>query len=156
MNRKAPYWYIATWFGSGLSPVASGTAGSLAALPFAWLIHDYAGNFGLFSASILIFFCGCWASAEYLKHHPSTKDPGEIVVDEVAGQWLVLSVLPQSLAYYAMGFFLFRLFDVIKIWPASWADKHMEGALGVMLDDLFAALQAMLAASLFYLALHGS
>lgn len=135
---KPPYWYIATWFGSGLSPVASGTAGSLAALPFAFAIHVTLGNFALFAAAIAMFFIGWWASGQYLKHHPEKEDPGQIVVDEVAGQWLLLSVLFPTWQSYLAGFLLFRLFDVVKPWPVSLADRRVKGGLGVMLDDLLA------------------
>ena len=187
--KKTFWFYIATWFGSGLSPVASGTAGSLAALPFAWLIQVYLGSIALFFAAVAIFFVGWWASKEYLRHHSSPirgeagwganghdnvpprphpnppptgegkeGDPGEIVVDEVAAQWLVLSCIgglfPMGVSYL-VGFLLFRLFDIIKIWPASWADEKVHGPLGVMLDDVFAALQAVLVVWFFYLLTHG-
>jgi phosphatidylglycerophosphatase A len=69
-------------------------------------------------------------------------DPGAIVVDEVAAQWLVLAVAPRSVAIYAVAFFLFRVTDILKPWPASWADRKLPGALGVMLDDIVSAFYA--------------
>jgi phosphatidylglycerophosphatase A len=138
-GKKKIWWYIATWFGSGLSPFASGTAGSLAALPFAYLIQVNFGSGALLLAALAIFFLGWWASNQYLRHRGG-EDPGEIVVDEVAGQWLLLSVLPYTWQGYLAGFLLFRLFDVIKPWPVSWADRKVKGGLGVMLDDMLAAL----------------
>jgi phosphatidylglycerophosphatase A len=152
-TRRPIWWYIATWFGSGLSPFASGTAGSAAALPFAWVIQKgfgayfgniVFGNVALFIASILIFFIGWWASIQYLNANPGNTDPGEIVVDEVAGQWLLLSVLFPTWHSYFVGFLLFRIFDVVKPWPVSWADQKIGGGLGVMFDDMLAALYPIL------------
>jgi len=138
------WWWIATWFGCGLSPIVSGTVGSLGALPFAYFIQTSFGNFGLFSASIIIFAVGIWASSEYLRHHPEKQDPGQIVVDEVAGQWLLLSVLLPTWQAYLLGFILFRVFDILKPWPVSLADEKIHGGLGVMMDDMLAAFYPIL------------
>ena len=89
-NWRKPWWLIATWFGSGLCPKASGTAGSLAALPFAFVIQYYGGQEALLWATFGIFFVGWWASCQYLKHTGRDDDPKEIVVDEVAGSQLLL------------------------------------------------------------------
>lgn len=134
------WWHLATWFGAGLSPVVSGTAGSLAALPFAFVIQFTLGSAWLMIASLLIFCIGVWASDEYLRHNPGKDDPGQIVIDEVAGQWLLLSVLYPTWQSYLIGFLLFRLFDIIKPWPVSLADQKIKGGLGVMFDDMLAAL----------------
>lgn len=143
-NSKLPtnkiWWWLATWFGSGLAPIASGTFGTLAALPFAWLIQSYTGNSGLFIASIIIFFVGWWASNEYMKHYPEKHDPKQIVIDEVAGIWLLLHVMPLTWDGYLAGFALFRFFDVIKPWPISVADRKVKGGFGVMFDDILAAI----------------
>ena len=85
---------------------------------------------------------GWWASAVYVRR-ARESDPREIVVDEVAAQWLVLAVAPLSLPYYALGFALFRAADIIKPPPAGWADRELGGGLGVMADDLLAAPYAM-------------
>lgn len=129
---------IGTWFGSGLAPKASGTAGSLAALPFAWGIQAQWGSEALLMASLLAFFIGWLATHSYLKH-TDAKDPKEIVIDEVAGVWFLLSFLYMSWESYLIGFICFRFFDVLKPWPVSWADCKINGALGVMLDDMLAA-----------------
>lgn len=131
---------LATWFGSGFSPKASGTAGSLAALPFAYGIHVTLGPMALFAAAFLVFAVGLWASREYMKLSGNNDDPGAIVIDEVAGQWLILVGLPPTLQAYALGFFVFRVFDVLKPWPICLADQKIPGALGVMLDDMLAGL----------------
>ncbi len=134
------WWYIATWFGCGLSPYVSGTVGSLGALPFALAIQLSLGNVALFIASVMIFLVGTHASNLYLLYTGRDDDPSEIVVDEVAGQWLILSVLYPTIGSYAVGFVLFRLFDIIKPWPVSLADAKLKGGFGVMFDDILAAL----------------
>jgi phosphatidylglycerophosphatase A len=143
-GKKGVWWWIATWFGCGLSPVASGTVGSLGALPFAWFIQVMFGNLALMGASLAIFFIGWWASNQYLRHTGRDDDPSEIVVDEVAGQWLLLSVLFPTWQAYLVGFLLFRIFDVTKPWPVSLADREIKGGLGVMFDDMLAALYPIL------------
>lgn len=135
---------LVTWFYSGLSPKAPGTAGSLAALPFAYVIHAYAGGQYLLLAAIAMFFVGWWATRQYLRAHPEKSDPKEVVVDEVAAQWLLLSVMLPTWQSYLVGFALFRLFDALKPWPVSWFDKNIKGAFGVMLDDIIAALIPMI------------
>ena len=132
---------IATWFGVGLVPGMPGTAGSLAALPFAWAIMTYLGPLGLAVAVAALFVVGVWASSRYARAR-GVADPGAIVVDEVVGQWLTLILVPPSLVNYAIGFALFRLFDVIKPWPISALDRSVKGGLGVMLDDLLAGVLA--------------
>ena len=139
-EKKHAWWWIATWFGCGLSPIVSGTVGSLGALPFAYLIQTYSNNYVLFAAAIGIFIVGCWASNRYLAHTGRDDDPSEIVVDEVAGQWLLLSFMPSSWHSYLVGFILFRSFDIVKPWPVCVADRKIKGGFGVMFDDILAAL----------------
>jgi phosphatidylglycerophosphatase A len=69
-------------------------------------------------------------------------DPGAVVIDEVAGQWLTLTVAPLEPLAYLLGFVLFRIADVLKPWPASWLDRRVGGAFGVMIDDVAAAIYA--------------
>lgn len=145
--RALPAWHpaslVATGFGLGRLPMAPGTWASLAALPLAWLIHEFAGIAGIAVAGIVLTLIGIWASQVYVVHQRA-QDPGEIVVDEIAAQLLVLTVVPLSLFSMALGFVLFRLFDIVKPWPVSWADRSVKGGLGVMLDDLLAAAYAAL------------
>jgi phosphatidylglycerophosphatase A len=138
-----PVVWLATWFGSGLMPFASGTWGSLAALPFAWVILVYGGATALLIAAVVVFAIGVWVSDVYSKR-AGIGDPGQIVIDEVAAQFLTLTVATPTVLSFAIGFFLFRLFDVIKPWPANWADRSVKGGFGVMLDDVFAGLYAAL------------
>jgi phosphatidylglycerophosphatase A len=134
---------LATWFGAGLLPIAPGSWASLAALPFGWAIVSLWGVAGLGVAAALAFIVGWWAAATVAKAS-AIKDPGAVVIDEVAAQWLVLLAAPPAPLPYALAFLLFRIFDIWKPWPARWADRHVEGGLGIMLDDLFAAIYAML------------
>lgn len=140
----SPPGMLATWFGSGLMPFAPGTWGSLAALPFAYLIQYYVGWVGLAVATVTVFAIGCWASSIF-EREAGTDDPGAVVIDEVAGQWLVL--LPAGLdpVLYLIGFILFRIVDIFKPWPACWFDKNIHGGLGIMLDDVVAAIYGLVA-----------
>lgn len=137
----APSTILATWFWSGLMPVAPGTAGSLAALPFAWAILAYAGWPWLLAAAAAVFAAGIPASNR-LMARTGTHDPRMIVVDEVAGQWIAL--LPAALEPlpFAAGFLAFRLFDIWKPWPIGWVDRRVSGGIGVMLDDVIAGVYA--------------
>ena len=141
ISLRHPGGLLATWFGAGLLPFAPGTWGSVAALPLAWLIHAWAGSAGLFTATIVVFLVGWWAANWYLARS-SESDPAPVVIDEVAGQWLVLVLVPPSVGYYLLGFVLFRFFDIRKPWPVGWADKQVKGGLGIMADDILAGIYA--------------
>jgi phosphatidylglycerophosphatase A len=132
---------LATWFGAGKLPKAPGTWGSLAALPFAWVIRVELGMWALAAATVLIFAIGCWAAGAHARSHGG-EDPGEVVIDEVAGQWLTLLPVAADPILYLAGFILFRIFDVWKPWPVRWADRAIGGGFGIMLDDVLAALYA--------------
>jgi len=134
-----PHVLISTWFCSGLLPKAPGTWGSLAALPFAWFIVSQWGYTGLAIGVVLVFILGWWSSSAYVMLTGS-EDPGEVVIDEVAGQWIVLLAAPLDPIAYAGAFLLFRLFDILKPWPVSFADKSIKGGLGIMLDDVLAGI----------------
>lgn len=132
---------LATWFGTGLLPGAPGTWGSLAALPFGVALFWLSGPLGLLAGSAAVFLIGLWAAHSY-EQVAAIKDPGAIVIDEVAGQWLAL--IPAGLDPFGvlLAFVLFRLFDVAKPWPVGWADRHLKGAFGIMVDDIIAGLYA--------------
>ncbi|WP_421709591.1 phosphatidylglycerophosphatase A [Algihabitans sp.] len=142
--QRPPFWrldsLIATWFGAGLLPKAPGTWGSLAALPFAAAIVWLGGPWALLAAAVLLFLVGIWASAKYAG---SRADPGEVVVDEVVAQWLVIFPVALDLKLYLLAFVTFRVADILKPWPANWADRRIKGGLGIMLDDILAAPYAM-------------
>ena len=139
---------LATWFGIGLLPKAPGTWGSAAALPLAWMLVGFGGRELLLAATLACFLVGWWASAVYVAR-TKAADPGEVVIDEVAGQWLVLALAPLDPVAYLVGFALFRLFDVWKPWPVGWADARIGGGLGVMVDDILAAGYGLLGMAIF-------
>ena len=143
-----PACWLATWFGVGLLRPAPGTWGSLAALPLAWAIVHIGGAPALAAATVVVFALGCWAADVY-ENAGGGKDPGVVVIDEVAGQWLGLIAAPLDPAYYLAGFLLFRLCDITKPWPAGWADRRVGGGLGIMLDDVLAALYGLGAIAAF-------
>lgn len=132
---------IATWFGAGLVPRIPGTAGSLAALPFAYVIAAVAGPWGLAAASAALFAVGCWAAAVY-ERQCGDHDPGPVVVDEVAGQWIALLPAATDPLLFAVGFVAFRAFDILKPWPIGRIDRQVTGGIGVMADDVAAGICA--------------
>ncbi|QYX55497.1 phosphatidylglycerophosphatase A [Roseovarius sp. SCSIO 43702] len=144
---------IATFGGVGLLRPAPGTWGSLAALPVAWLLLVLGGLPLLLIGIFLAIASGIWATQVETKGK-SDKDPGEIVIDEVAGQWIALLPVAVGAAHagaawlalwpgWIAAFVLFRLFDIWKPGPVGWADRR-GGATGVMLDDVIAGLFAAL------------
>lgn len=140
---RHPVSLIATWFGCGLLPGAPGTWGSLAALPVAWVIVMLGGPLGLIGAVIAAFSIGIWAAGRY-SQAAGLKDCQNVVIDEVAGQWLALVFVPLDPAAYFAAFILFRICDVFKPWPANWADRNVPGGFGIMLDDMIAGTYALI------------
>ncbi len=139
----SPAGWIASGFGSGLSPVAPGTAGSaVALLPWFALRELPLPMFAL--VLVLAFALGVWVSNIVIaKLH--IEDPAVIVWDEFVGQWIALAPLlwfAHGWPWIIAGFVLFRLFDIFKPWPVSWADRKVKGGLGVMLDDVIAGAYA--------------
>ncbi len=152
-------WIIATWFGSGLLPKAPGTWGSLAAIPFAYIISIYTCSYALISGIVALFFIGIWVSNK-IEENVQIKDPGFIVVDEVVGQWIALLPLPflyrilDSNSFYCFSAFIvivafiaFRAFDIWKPWPVNYADKNISGGYGIMFDDVIAGMYALIVTS---------
>ncbi len=139
-------WFLGVGLGSGLSPKAPGTMGSLAVLllyPF-WLYIGFSLSVITIAIMSLIGIYICGRTAEIMQVH----DDRRIVWDEFAGQSITLLPLVYlgGLAWWwiFIAFVLFRLFDVWKPFPIGWADQHVSGGLGIMLDDLLAGLIAML------------
>jgi phosphatidylglycerophosphatase A len=119
-----------------------GTWASLAALPCGWAIRSLGGTTALAAAAAIAFVLGCWAATRVAAasgHH----DPGFIVIDEIAAQWLVLLATPLDWRFSAAAFLLFRLFDIAKPWPIRSVERRVAGGFGIMLDDVMAALYAL-------------
>jgi len=146
---------IATFFYVGLAPKAPGTWGSIAALPFAVILFALGSFPALLIATVVAFFIGWWATAEYTKSGDD-HDPGEVVIDEVVGQWITLFPLAAGLWWWdalpvilpwpglLAGLVFFRIFDIFKPWPVSWADRKAT-PFGVMFDDVLAGIMAAIA-----------
>ena len=147
MNSPTAIWrnpvhLLAFGFGSGLSPKAPGTAGTVGAmliylalpamtpLLYALLI--------LLSFVLGIWLCGKTATALGVHDH------GGIVWDEFVGYWITMFMAPSGLFWAVLGFVLFRILDIFKPWPIKWADKQLKGGLGIMLDDVLAGIMAAL------------
>ena len=135
---------IGTWFWVGRLRPAPGTWGSLAALPFAWVLLGYGGRGALLAAAVTAFVLGVWA-AKIFTAHESGGDPPSVVIDEVVGQWIALIAAPLTVTGFAAAFLVFRICDILKPWPANWADRTLKNGLGIMLDDVVAGLYALVA-----------
>ncbi|MFM9863730.1 MAG: phosphatidylglycerophosphatase A [Micropepsaceae bacterium] len=142
-SLSEPMTALVTVGGVGLLPLAPGSWGSLVALPFGWLLMQAGGWLLLLAAAVAVAAVG-WISSDWYVKATGREDPPEIVIDEVAAQWLALTVVPLTLQGYIIAYFVFRLFDTFKPWPASWADSEVEGGAGVMLDDLIAGAYCLL------------
>lgn len=138
---------LATWFGSGKLRPMPGTWGTAAAYPFAIPIALVAGWWGLLLAAVALFALGVWVSERH-SQELGLDDPGEIVIDEVVALWLTLVPLCFDWKIWLVAFFAFRAADIAKPWPASWCDRRLHGGLGIMADDVVAALYAAPATAL--------
>ena len=139
---RHPAGWIASGFGSGFSPFAPGTVGSAAALlPWLWLRGVPLSYYAL--AVVIAFAIGVWVSA-WVVRRSGVQDPQVVVWDEFVGVWVALIAAPTGWIWMLAGFALFRLFDIWKPWPVSWADEKLHGGLGVMLDDVFAGVYALI------------
>lgn len=143
-----PATLLASWFGAGFLPIAPGTWGSLAALPCAVLLGVLCAPAALpwcmLGTALILLGIGIWAAGDY-ERRVGLADPGPVVIDEVVGQLITLAFVPPDVFLYTIGFLLFRVADIIKPWPACWADSSLKGGLGVMLDDVFAGFYAAFA-----------
>ena len=131
---------IATLGGLGRVAFAPGTVASAASLLPAWLLARYAGASILLVAIFGVIAIGTWACDVYARDIGST-DPSECVVDELAGQFVACALVPTSLLAFLLAFLVFRLFDIVKPWPVSSAER-LAGGAGIMTDDLLAGLFA--------------
>ena len=143
---------VASVFGIGYFEFAPGTIMSAIAVPLAILIALRGGGaMGVLGATLIALIIGILACADHVRE-TKREDPPECVIDELAGQWLACAfcmlgfggLLPShfSLPLFFLAFVLFRLFDIWKPWPVSWADQNIKGGLGVMTDDMIAGLMA--------------
>lgn len=139
LSMRNPWHLLATGFGSGLSPVVPGTMGSLAAIPF-WYLMTFL-PWQLYSLVVMMSIC----IGVYLCHRTAkdmgTHDHGSIVWDEFVGMWITLMALPtMDWQWVAAGFVIFRIFDMWKPWPIRWFDRNIHGGMGIMVDDIVAGV----------------
>lgn len=134
---------IASFFGVGYAPKAPGTMGTLAALPFAWLLYprlDTAQKLLL----MLLLTALAMVTAQVAGRIYREPDSGKIVIDEVVGFFAVALFMPAARPWcWALAFVLFRLFDIFKPWPASYFDRVHKNGFGVVMDDLAAGLLSL-------------
>jgi phosphatidylglycerophosphatase A len=146
---SSPVHLLAFGFGAGLAPVAPGTFGTLVGIPFFLALSPF-GLPAYLVVTVLMFMLGCYVCGESARRL-GVHDHGGIVWDEIVS--FLVTMLPLLLpvpraasvplwAWLALGFGLFRLFDILKPPPAGWADRRVHGGFGIMLDDLIAAFYA--------------
>jgi len=137
-----PFYLISTWFQSGRIRPASGSWGSLAALPICWILKALGGTPLVLGFAVAMFFSGLWAVKRYLPY-AAKADPSEVVIDEVVGMALVWAFTPANSIFLALaGFVFFRILDSIKRGPVGWCDRNIKGAAGVIVDDVMAGFLA--------------
>jgi phosphatidylglycerophosphatase A len=140
LKLNNPAHLAAVGFGSGLASKAPGTFGTLAAVPFYYLLSFL--TIDVYITVLLVSsVLGFWIC------HITSRDMGvhdhkAIVWDEFVGYWITMVMVPFSLQWAAVGFVLFRFFDILKPYPISWLDKKVSGGIGIMIDDIVAGLFA--------------
>jgi len=135
---RDPILLLAFGLGSGLSPKAPGTMGSLLAVVlFPLLALLPALGYALVVALVIVG--GIWVCGQAARKL-GVHDHGGIVLDEIAGIWLALATFPPSLPWLLAGFLVFRFFDIVKPWPIRWLDRKISGGFGIMVDDLLAGV----------------
>lgn len=139
---QSPIHFLAFGFGSGLSPKAPGTVGTLAAIPL-YLLLVQLPVWGYALAIVLTFLLGIWLCGESSKRL-GVHDHGGIVWDEFVGFWITMLFAPTGWVWIIVGFVLFRIFDIWKPYPICLADKYVHGGFGIMLDDVLAGIYALL------------
>ncbi len=133
------HYLIATGLGSGYSPLAPGTAGSILAVVIVYLLAPI-GLWIFGSALLLLFLLGVWSGTQLEKDHG--EDPSLVVIDEIVGMGISLLFLPKSWPLFLVAFLLFRLFDIFKPFPINNL-QDIHGGWGIMLDDVLAGIYAL-------------
>jgi phosphatidylglycerophosphatase A len=133
-----PSGLLAFGFGSGLSPFAPGTMGTLVAIPFIFALKSL-GTPGFWIVLLLLFLLGIWL-CDQVSRKLGVHDHGGIVWDEMVGYWLSMAFVPLQWQWLLAAFLLFRFFDIVKPWPIRQLDQKVSGGFGIMIDDIVAAL----------------
>lgn len=139
---RNPVHFIAFGLGTGASPYAPGTVGTLLGLPLVWLMAGLSVWVYLF-ITVALYFFGVWA-CEKTSNDIGVHDHAGIVIDEVVGYLITMIWVPVNFWTLLIGFLLFRFFDVVKPWPIRWLDKKVKGGTGIMIDDVLAGVFALI------------
>lgn len=142
-----PVHFLAFGFGTGLAPKAPGTFGSLPGILLFWLTMDF-GLYVQLTVLLVATLAGFWICGESARRI-GVHDHGGIVWDEIVGMYMTLLAAPVSVAGWVLAFVLFRALDIVKPWPIRDLDHRLEGGVGIMLDDLVAALFAAILLALY-------
>ncbi|HHL30952.1 MAG TPA: phosphatidylglycerophosphatase A [Oceanospirillales bacterium] len=134
--------FFAFGFGSGLSPFAPGTFGTLASIPLYLLLIQL--SWPMYAWLVLIAFVVGIKLCDVTGGRLGVHDYGGIVWDEFVGYWITMFLITFTWQNVLMGFFVFRFFDIVKPYPIAWLDKKVSGGFGVMIDDVLAGVYAML------------
>ena len=129
--------FLALGAGLGLAPKAPGTFGTLLGIPLLFLIPQ--SLTGYLAVLLVLSVIGVWCCHQCALSLGVHDHPG-IVWDEVVGYLITMIAVPRSALWVVVGFAVFRFFDILKPWPISWIDRQVHGGLGIMLDDMLAAL----------------
>lgn len=137
-----PVHFVALGFGTGCAPKAPGTFGTLVGVLLYFFMQ--ALNWYYYIALVIVLFVfGIWICGKTAENMGKHDHPA-IVWDEVVGYLLTMFCAPQGWIWLIIGFVAFRFFDICKPWPIAWLDSQVGGGLGIMLDDIFAAIYALL------------
>ncbi len=142
-NLRNPIHLLAFGLGSGCAPKAPGTFGTLAAIPFWWLLLQDVPLIPYICVLIAGFAFGVYL-CEQTSKDLGVHDHGGIVWDEWIGLWITYLALPSGIEWIIIGFALFRFFDIIKPWPIKWLDQKVHGGFGIMIDDVLAGIFALI------------
>ncbi|HFQ91528.1 MAG TPA: phosphatidylglycerophosphatase A [Chromatiales bacterium] len=143
---RNPVHFAAFGFGAGAAKYAPGTFGTLAAVPLYLVMRDMAIGWYMMM-TVLLFMLGVWL-CERTSRDIGVHDHSGIVWDEIVGYLVTMAAAPRGWEWVVLGFLLFRLFDIWKPWPVKWCDRKIHGGLGIMVDDVVAALYAWLSSQL--------
>lgn len=149
---RDPWVFVATGFGCGFVPVAPGTVGSVLGVAAWFFVLAGQDFYTRAAAALAALFAGVLVVDRVVKRHRPGDAPA-IVLDEIVGVWFALLFAPKSAVWIAAAFVLFRIADIAKPWPVSWADTRIKGGLGIMADDLIAGLMATVVIAVAWLAM---
>jgi phosphatidylglycerophosphatase A len=144
---KSVVLFAATGAGSGFVPVMPGTAGTAAGVVLFFILSSLSLSLYLLT-TVAFIFIAIW-NAHQAALYLQVKDPPQVVIDEIAGYLVTMASFPFTWPYVAAGFIIFRIFDIIKPYPAGWIDRKVPGGYGIVLDDVAAGIYANIVLQIF-------